>query len=227
MSSTRLPNTVVDVTVGVSTSGKDLVTVQRSLADSSNALTKYLQGQQVQRLITTSVSFAPQIKSDRSGPDKTLGYRGSSRVSFRATPEKIADLLAGVMSNGANRIIGTEFTPTEDEVVAARRRLIAEATQDAISKAETIAKAAGLHIVSVRTITENSGTNFPGSADKAMRNGYSGFMGGQLPPKSIDEASGDSELSMETQRRSCSGHGRSRLGRPRFLPRALRDRSNI
>src|ERR1017187_7738689 len=58
----RIPNTAVDVSVGVSASGKDLPEVQRALADQSNKLLGYLQGQQVERLITTRVSFAPDTR---------------------------------------------------------------------------------------------------------------------------------------------------------------------
>jgi uncharacterized protein YggE len=117
----RIPNTVVDVVVGMSASGKDLPKVQRALADQSNKLLAYLKGQQVERLITTSVSFAPDTRSQRSAPDKTVGYDGSARVSFRAKPDKIADLLAGVLANGADAIQSTRFTPTEEEIAAARR----------------------------------------------------------------------------------------------------------
>src|ERR1035437_7604491 len=51
----RIPNTAVDVAVGVSASGKDLPEVQRALADQSNKLLAYLKGQTVERLITTRV----------------------------------------------------------------------------------------------------------------------------------------------------------------------------
>src|ERR1039458_8284570 len=128
----RIPNTVVDVVAGVSASGKDLPEVQRALADQSNRLLAYLKGQQVERLITTSVSFTPDTRSQRSAPDKTVGYDGSARVSFRAKPDKIADLLAGVLANGADAIQSTRFTPTEEEIAAARRKLSEDATKTAI-----------------------------------------------------------------------------------------------
>ena len=58
----RIPNTAVDVSVGVSASGKELPEVQRALADQSNKLLAYLKAQQVERLITTRVSFAPDTR---------------------------------------------------------------------------------------------------------------------------------------------------------------------
>jgi uncharacterized protein YggE len=129
-SQVRIPNTVVDVTVGMNASGKDLPEVQRALAEQSNRLIAYLKGQQVGRLITTRVSFAPDTRSQKSGPDKTVGYDGTSRVSFRAKPDMVADLLAGVLANGANRIESTTFTPTEDEIATTRRHLSEDATKD-------------------------------------------------------------------------------------------------
>lgn len=155
-SDTRIPNTVVDVSVGVSATGKDLPDVQRRLALNSNSLLAYLKSQKVERLITTGVSFAPETRYDKSGPDKTVGYNGSATVSFRTSPEKAPDILGGVLGNGANRIDSTTFAPTEQEIADARRHLSEEATRTAIAQADAIARAAGMHVVSIRNINVDS-----------------------------------------------------------------------
>jgi uncharacterized protein YggE len=196
----RIPNTVVDVVVGVSASGKDLTEVQRSLADQSNKLLAYLRGQQVERLITASVGFTPDTRSQKSAPGKTVGYDGIARVSFRTKPERIADLLAGVLTNGADAIRSTHFMPTEEEIAVARRKLSEEATKAAIAQANAIAQAAGLRVVSIRNV------NVDNSADAqrqlASLNGQiylDGYAGGQLArnaPSPMQAAAGEDQLSV-------------------------------
>ena len=154
-SETRIPNTAVDISVSVTATGKDMAEVQRTLATKSNSLLAYLKGEKVERLITSRVSFSPQTRYDKNGPDRTVGYTGTSSVSFRTTPEKAADLLAGVLTNGANEIESTMFTPTEKELADARRKLSEEATRTAVEQADAIARAANMHVVSLRHINVN------------------------------------------------------------------------
>ncbi len=149
---TRLPSTAVDISVEITANGKDLITVQRQLAEKSSSLLIYLRGEKVQRLITNAVNFTPETKSFKASADKTVGYDGSLAVSFRTTADKAPAVLAGVLDHGANTINSTGFTPTEEEIAAARKELSAEATRTAIAQAEAIAKAAGMHVVAVRTI---------------------------------------------------------------------------
>jgi uncharacterized protein YggE len=191
----RIPNTAVDVSVGVSASGKDLPEVQRALADQSNKLLAYLKGQQVERLITTRVSFAPETKYDKSGPNKTVGYSGSERVSFRAKPDKVADILAGVLANGANAIQSKTFTPTEEEIAATRRKLSEDATKTAVAQADAIAKAAGMKVVAIRNISVDSENIFQpaGLSAEVMANSFDQRVAAQVP---VDTASGDEQLSI-------------------------------
>lgn len=189
----RIPNTAVDVSVGVSASGKDLPEVQRALADQSNKLLAYLKGQQVERLITIQVSFRPDIKEQKSGPDRTVGYNGSAQVTFRAKPDKVADLLAGVLVNGANQIESTRFTPTEQEIAEARRHLSEDATKTAVAQAEAIAKAAGMKVVAIRNISVDN--------DREFQPGLISMNGGPAPVNSVltipvAMASGDEQLSI-------------------------------
>jgi uncharacterized protein YggE len=156
-SETRVANTAVDVSVSVSATGKDMAEVQRTLTTNSNTLMGYLKAQKVERLMTSRVQFAPETRYDKNGPNKTVGYTGTSSVSFRTTPEKAGDLLAGVLTNGANEIESTKFTPTEQELADARRRMSEEATKTAVQHADAIAKAAGMHVVSIRAINVNDG----------------------------------------------------------------------
>ena len=191
-SETRIANTAVDVVVGVTATGKNIAEVQRTLTEKSNGLLAYLKGQKVERLMTSRVWFAPQTRYDQNNPDKTVGYTGNSTLSFRTTPERAGDILAGVLTNGANQIESTTFTPTEQELDDARRKLSEEATRTAVTEAEAIAKAAGMKVVSVRNISVNSDGGFrPMSMDY---NGPPMLAKAAMAP--MNTAAGDQQLSV-------------------------------
>ncbi len=190
-SETRIANTAVDVTVGVNASGKDLADVQRALATQSNGLLAYLKGQKVDRLMTTNVSFSPDTRTQKNAPDKTVGYNGSEEVSFRTTPEKAPEILAGVLANGANEIDGTTFTPTEEEIADARKKLSEDATKTAIAQADAIARAAGMHVVAVRDINVDNGVVQP-----MPRAGRMFEAQVAAAPVAMQTASGDQQLSV-------------------------------
>src|SRR4051794_5197587 len=65
-SETRIPNTVVDVSVSVTATGKDMAEVQRTLTTKSNSLLAYLKTQTVERLITSRVTFNPETRYDKN-----------------------------------------------------------------------------------------------------------------------------------------------------------------
>ena len=190
-SETRIPNTAVDVSVGVSAAGKDLADVQRVLATQANGLLAYLKGQKVDRLMTTNISFSPDTRTQKNAPDKTVGYNGSEQVNFRTTPEKAPEILAGVLANGANEIDGTTFTPTEEEIADARRKLSEDATKTAVAQADAIARAAGIHVVAVRNINVDNSVVQPMVMRGAM------FEAKALAaPVPMQAASGDQQLSV-------------------------------
>lgn len=190
---TRIPNTAVDITVSITGAETDLPTIERSIAAKSATLLKYLRAQKVERLMTMQVQFTPQTKFQKNDLNKTVGYNGSLQVSFRTTPEKSPDILAGVLAQGANNIDSTNFTATETEIAAARRDLAAEATKTAIAEAEAdaIARAAGLHVASIRDIqVDTAGANIPRPRMMASFE----MKAAQLAP--IETAPGDQSLSV-------------------------------
>jgi len=155
----RIPNSVADVVLDINVAARDLPTTQRTLAQKSSMLMSFLKGQQVDRLMTTNVTFSPETREHFSSVDSTVGYNGALQVSFRTTPEKTPDVLSGALANGASTIESTTFTPTEEEFAAARRDLAAQATRTALSQVKAIAEAAGEHIAGVRQINVNKATD--------------------------------------------------------------------
>lgn len=201
-SETRLPNTAVDISVGVTSTGKDMADVQRTLTEKSNALLAYLRGVKVERLMTSRVWFAPQTRYDKNAPDKTVGYTGNSSLSFRTTPEKAGDILAGVLTNGANEIQSTSFTPTEQEIEDARRKLSEQATRTAVEQADAIARAAGMKVVSIRNISVND----VGSIRPISFNGAVMMAKAAAAPPPMDTSAGEQQLSVQVNITAAASH---------------------
>jgi uncharacterized protein len=191
---TRIPNTAVDVSLGLTVTKTDLPEAQRALSAQSNTLLAYLRAQGVQRLITTNVSFTPETRFQKNAADKTVGYTGTTNVTFRTTPEKAPAILSGALSNGANTINSTTFTPTEQQIEDARRDLAAEATRNAMTQIESVAKAVSSRVVAIRNIEVNS---FSGVEPRPMQRMLAmKAMDAPAPAPPIETAQGDQQVSI-------------------------------
>ena len=149
----RIPNTVVDVSVGIQTQGADAASVSRDLAQRSQTLLDWLRGQGAERLATDQISFQPQTHEEKSGQQKIVGYTGTTSASgFRTTPEKVGAILSGVLDHGANTIQQTSYGPKEEEADSVRKELAQEATRTAVAQGTAVAEAAGTHVIGVREV---------------------------------------------------------------------------
>ncbi len=200
---TRLPNTAVDISLGLTVSKVDLPGTQRALAQKTSSLLKFLRAEGAQRLITTNISFTPDTRSQKNGPDRTVGYTGTSSLTLRITPEKAPDLLGGALANGANTIDSTTFTPTEEEIAAARRELAAEATKTAAAQADSIAKAVSLHVIAIRDVQVNAAL----VAYPEPRGGFAPMraMREAAPAPPIQTAAGDQQVSVTVSLTAAAG----------------------
>ena len=188
----RMLNSAVDITVGLTASDKEIGSVQRQLAQQTGTLLAYLRRQKVERLITNSVNVSPEVHYEKNAANKIVGYNGSTSISFRTSPEKAPEILTGVLTNGANTIGATNFTPTEEDLRTARQELSAEAVRTAVSQANAIAKAAEMRVVAVKSINVDNQNSF--SPRPTM---YAGIVGAKLdsvPP--IDTAAGEQEITV-------------------------------
>ena len=148
----RLPNTVSDATVGIEVHGRDLRGTATALARQSQALLGFLRGQPTERLRTDGTSFEPELQEVRNQPDRIKGYTGRLTVSFRTAPDQLPALLAGCLENGATSLGQFGASPREEEVEAARREMVAEASQAALAQARTVADAVGQRIAGVELV---------------------------------------------------------------------------
>lgn len=107
-----------------------------------------------------------------------------------------------MLTNGANSISSTVFTPTEEEVVAARRDLATEATRTAFEQAQSMAKAAGTHVVTVLSVNVQD----VGAASPMDRSREDIGSVKSVATPTIQTAAGDQEISVGVDVISAAAH---------------------
>ena len=145
----RLASTVADASVSIEVHGRDLRGTATQLGRQAQALLAFLRSQNAERLRTEGTSFDPEVQELRGQPDRIKGYTGRISVSFRTTPDQLPLVLAGCLDNGATALGQFGSSPREDEVDAARRDMVAEATGAAMAQARAVAGAAGQKIAGI------------------------------------------------------------------------------
>jgi uncharacterized protein YggE len=104
---------------------------------------------------TSDFSVQPQYSSDK-GPQRIIGYQVSNNVSV--TVENLSGLgatLDALVSSGANNIGDIAFGFRDPKSLMQKAR--ATAVADAIARAQVIAKAAGVSLGPITSISESGG----------------------------------------------------------------------
>jgi uncharacterized protein len=118
---------------------------------------------------TSDFSIAPQYQTDRSGDTNTkiLGYQVSNEVRVTVDdPGKLGTALDALVSSGSNSIGSIEFTIRDPKPLLAQAR--ADAMKDAISRAQTYAKAGGFALGPIVSAAE-AGVEMPQPVYRAAR----------------------------------------------------------
>ena len=134
-----------------------------ALAQNSKAMTAVIAavkeaGVDAKDIETSQLSLRPQYsfptQGSREAP-KLVAYEAGNNVSVRMRDlEKLGALLDQLVTSGANQIRGIELTLAEPGPVRDAARVAA--TKDAMRKADLLAEAAGVRIVRILSITEDS-----------------------------------------------------------------------
>ena len=165
--------------------GKDLSALQKENSDKVNAAVAYVKEQGIddKDVKTVSYNVSPRYQYDDCASSSVrctysaptiIGYtvRSSVKVKVRETA-KAGDLLANIVSKGANEVSGLNFVIDNPEAVTAEAR--ADAIKKAKVKAEEIAKQAGVRLG--RLLSINDG-------------GYSPIYNGAYTKSAMDSVSG-------------------------------------
>ena len=147
--------------MGIEDSGTNLKTVQDSVDKKSQDLTNQLKklGIDSQDIKTISYSVYPQY--DYTNPNqKITGYQVST--SYEVTIRdftKINDILGSATSFGANTVGGVNFDLSDDLKNQKMEEARVQAVTDAKTKAEGLAKAAGISLGKIINVSESTPSN--------------------------------------------------------------------
>jgi len=154
----RVPD-VATIRAGVVTQGQ---TAAAALSENATRMARVLAalkqaGVAARDIRTASVALNPQYRYTEGQPPAVTGYQASNSVSIRFRDvAKSGAILDALVAQGANQIDGP--TLSLDKPDAALDEARTDAVKIARSRAELYAKAAGMSVVRIVTISEN-GTN--------------------------------------------------------------------
>jgi uncharacterized protein YggE len=140
--------------------GKQMTTVLAAIKDAGIA---------ARDIQTSRLSLQPQYDPNRSGTARLLGFQATNQITVNIRDiDKLAGIIDQAIAAGANEMSGLEF------VVSEQSKLLDQARDDAIAdarrKAERYAKAAGVKLGAVTSISEE-GSSPPPRLMQAMRAG--------------------------------------------------------
>jgi uncharacterized protein YggE len=151
---TRIPD-IATIRAGVVTQG---ATAAQALADNAQRMAGVLAalkaaGVQPRDIATANVSLQPQYRYENNQPPVITGYQASNTVSIRfrdiARSGAILDIL---VKQGANQIDGPSLSLDQPDAALDEARV--DAVKRARARAELYAKAAGLSVVRILSISE-------------------------------------------------------------------------
>jgi uncharacterized protein YggE len=161
--SVSLPPDTASIVLGVDVTKPTLSEAQAAAADQMTAILKALKdaGIEDKDIQTVNYSVYVQRNYDNNGTaGEITGFQVTNQVNVIVRDvDKVGDLLDAVVGAGANNIYGINFYVDDTTGPASQARKLA--VQDATTKAQELADAAGMTLGRVVSISENSGSTPP------------------------------------------------------------------
>lgn len=148
------PDTAI-LTISVVTQARRALDAQQDNATKSDAVVQALKtaagtGAEVK---TSGYSVQPMRVYKEGQPPTITGYEARNSVTVTLSDlKKLGNVIDVASQSGANDISGISFTLKQDR--AAREQALADATREAMNKAQTIARALGGRVVRVVEVQE-------------------------------------------------------------------------
>ncbi len=148
------PDTAI-LTISVVTQARAALDAQQQNANKSDAVVRALKsavgaGAEIK---TSSYSLQPQRVYKENQPPTIVGYEARNSVTVTlADLTKVGTVIDAASQSGANDVAGISFTLRKDR--PARDQALAEATREAMSKAQVIAVALGGRVVRIIEVQE-------------------------------------------------------------------------
>jgi len=163
---------IAKIDIGIQESGTNLKTVQDLVNKKSQGLVAQVKKLGIEEKDIKTISYRVYPQYDYTTPSERItGYRVSTQyeVTIRDLA-KIDDTIASVTSFGANSIGGVNFDLSAELKNKTLQTAREEAVDEAKTKAEGLAKAAGISLGKIINVTESTPLNirpFPLSATGA------------------------------------------------------------
>jgi uncharacterized protein YggE len=148
------PDTAI-ITIAVVTQNRSAISAQQDNAAKTDAVVRALKaaagsGAEVK---TSGYSVQPQRVYKENQPPTITGYEARNSVTVTLSDlTKVGSVIDASAQAGANDISGIAFTLRQDQ--QARDRALSEATREAVSKAQVIARALGGRVVRIVEVQE-------------------------------------------------------------------------
>jgi hypothetical protein len=178
--------------------GKDIQSLQKQNTETANTVIKFLKdnGIKDQDITTQSYDLYPQYQYS-GGASRINGYEINQGVSVKVRDmDKAGDVLAGVVSSGANSVSQLKFTVDDPEDIKNQARI--KAVKNAKERAKKIASATGIRLGRIISIEENF-TSDPVTAYNGTL--AKGMGGSDIAVPSPDIQSGSQEVAVSVMLR--------------------------
>lgn len=153
--SVRVEPDSATVQLGVEYTGK---TAQLAQSENAKVMKEVMDavekaGIKKNKIMTSNFNIWPEIKYEQNQPPKTVGYRCSNQVNISIEDlTLISKVIDAGIAAGSNNVAGLQFARKDDQEF--KKLALSKAVQEAASKAQAIATAAGLKIKGIGTIVE-------------------------------------------------------------------------
>lgn len=158
---TRVPD-IATIRAGVVTQS---ATAADALSDNAQRMARVLAalksaGVQPRDVETSNVSLQPQYRYEQNQPPVITGYQASNTVSVRFRDiAKSGSILDALVKQGANQIDGPTLSIDQPDAALDEARI--DAMKKARARADLYAKAAGLSVARILTISEGGEMSGP------------------------------------------------------------------
>ncbi|WKZ25711.1 MAG: SIMPL domain-containing protein [bacterium] len=183
---------IAKVIIGIEKQGQTLKQVQGEVNATSKNLTDSLKklGIDEKDIKTTNYNVSPEYDYS-SSPYRINGYRVSTSYEIKVTNfEAINEVLILATSSGANVVGNISFEINEKDKEEVLNTAREEAVKKAKTKAEGLAKAAGITLGKIINVSESFGTDYP----RPMTFDKSVEMGVGIEPAIANITPGETEI---------------------------------
>ncbi len=128
---------------------------------------------------TSNYSVYPQYDYSTEGAGRINGYQVSANLTISVREiDKVNSVIDQATSNGANTVGGIQLTVDEDKQKELRQQARELAVKEAKTKAESLAKAAGITLGKIINVVESGNDIGPRPYDMMVANTKEGGLGG-------------------------------------------------